>query len=80
MPQIKTKKQTLSLDDLREQLQKLKEEGEKLVSHQRKLFEYYSDWEDRFLTLENEISAKEDETGLTRQEIVEYNPMDDVFS
>lgn len=76
---IKAKKQEIDLDQLREDIIKHKEEGKKIISHFKKLEEYYSDWEDRMNAIENRISEAEDSSGLTKQEITQYDALQDAL-
>lgn len=81
MPQIKKKEtKVIDLADLRERIEKHKEDGEKIISHFNKMQEYYSNWEDRLLVLEKEISEAESTLGLTKEEVTEYNALDSAFS
>lgn len=73
-------KSEIDLSDLRKRIQKHKEDGAKIISHFKKLEEYYSDWEDRLLELDKAISEAESTLGLTKQEVVEYNALEDAFS
>lgn len=58
-----------TLDELRAEIAAVKEEGRKIISHFKKMQEYYSDWEDRLNKIELEISQAEKELGLTKEVI-----------
>lgn len=59
------------LDELRKAINAHKEEGRKLISHFNKMQEYYSDWEDRLVEIDNAVERIKKEHGISRDEIVE---------
>lgn len=75
---IKKPVKELDLQELRDEIVEIKKEGEKIISHFNKMQEYYSDWEDRLLKIEYAILEAEEQHGLTREEVVEYNALDDI--
>ena len=64
---------------MREEILNLKSEGKKIVSHYTKLEEYYSDWEDRLYKIEKKIQIAESELGLDKQEIEQYDALEDAL-
>lgn len=60
----------LTVEDLQKAVKLHWEEGEKIQSHYKRLEKGYSDWEDRLLAIENAIVALEDQTGLTKEEVL----------
>lgn len=64
---------------LRQQMKEFMAETKKLKSHFAKMEAYYSDWEDRLVRIEKAICEAEDETGLTREEIIQPPNAEDIF-
>jgi predicted nuclease with TOPRIM domain len=72
--------QDMTLDDVRALVRKLHKEGLQIQSHYKRLDKEYSDWEDRLNELDKIISQAEDETGLSKQQIMEpENPFDSLL-
>ena len=82
MPAIKPKPQAdMTLDDVRAMVQEVREEGLTIQRHYKRLEQEYSDWEDRVNELEKIIAQAEDDTGLTKEEIVTPpSAFDDIFA
>ena len=62
---------------MREEILELKEQGKKIISHYKKLEEYYSEWEDRLYKIELKIQEIEKDTGLDKEEIIAYDALED---
>lgn len=77
---IRKPKKVINLQELREEIFKIKEEGSKIISHYRKLEEYYDDWQDRLYKIEKQIQEAENELGLNKEEIEEYDALSDALS
>ena len=77
---IKQKRTEIDLRELRKEILAHKEEGKKIISHFKKLEEYYSDWEDRFNTIEKKITQAEEDHGLTRDEVTAYDALEDALA
>jgi len=65
---------------LREEIIKLKGEGSKIINHYNKLEEYYGDWEDRLYKIEKKIQEAELTLGLDKQEIEQYDALEDALN
>lgn len=63
---------------LRQEISKLKTEGKKIISHFKKLEEYYDDWQDRFNAVEKKLQEIENEVGIPPEQIAEYNAFDEI--
>lgn len=61
----------MTLDELRDTIRVVKEEGRKIQLHYKRLEQEYSDWEDRVRDIEEAIAQAEEDTGITKEEI--YN-------
>jgi ribulose 1,5-bisphosphate carboxylase large subunit-like protein len=59
-----------SFDNIKKAIKEHWEEGKKIISHFQKMEEGYSDWEDRLIEIENAIVEYEDETGLSKEEVL----------
>ena len=71
---IKQKPQSqLNLTEIKKELAKLREEGDKIISHYKRLNIEYDDWQDRFYALDKAINIAETEKGIGIQEQKEYN-------
>lgn len=77
---LKKPKAQLNLQELREEIIALKKEGQIIMSHYKKLDEYYSDWEDRLYKIEKKIQEAEEQYNIPKEEIEEYNALADVLS
>ena len=77
---IKKPRRELNLQELRDEIVELREQGEKIISHYKKLDEYYADWQDRFYKIELKIQEVERETGLDKQEITTYDVLEDALN
>jgi uncharacterized protein YydD (DUF2326 family) len=75
MARIKNQKPVIDLHAIREEIVKHVDEGKKIISHYNKMLEYYSDWEDRLNAIDKKIAEAEEATGLTKDEIVEYDAL-----
>lgn len=78
MPRAKAKPRQpaykdMTLDDVRAMVKALRQEGLQIQSHYKRLEQEYSDWEDRLYALDIIISQAEEETGLTKEQIMEPN-------
>lgn len=76
MPRAKAKPRQpaykdMTIDDVRAMVKTLREEGLQIQSHYKRLEQEYSDWEDRLYALDKIISQAEEETGLTKEQIIE---------
>jgi len=60
-----------TIDDLKAGIDRVREEGRKIISHFNRLEREYSDWEERVLELENAIQQAQEDAGLTKEEIVQ---------
>ena len=75
------RKQLPALEDIariRNTISELRAEGEKIISHYKKLDEYYADWQDRLYEVEKEIMGIETDYGLPKEQIAEYDAFDDI--
>lgn len=81
MPLIKPKLyHAMTLEDVRELVRKVREDGLQIQRHYKRLEQEYSDWEDRVVYVEKVISQMEDDSGISREEI--YAPssvLDDIL-
>lgn len=77
--QNKQAEPTVDLNALRDKIARHREEGEKIISHFKKMEDYYSDWENRLVEIENEIDNAEETLGLTKKEITEYDATADLI-
>ena len=77
---IRKPKTEINIKDLREEIIRIKDEGTKIISHYTKLEEYYADWEDRLYKIEKKIQLAEIELGLDKQEIEQYDALEDALS
>lgn len=75
----KKAKKNLNLEELREEIRLAREDGLKIISHYKKMEEYYSEWEDRLASIERKITDAEG-TGLDRQVIEQYNILQDALA
>ena len=66
-----------NLQELREEIVRLREDGKKIMHHYKKLDEYYSDWQDRLYKIELKIQEIEKDTGLDKEEIIAYDALED---
>lgn len=78
MPIRKQKSQLSELKLLREEIINCKEQGRKIIHHYTELEKYYSDLEDRIYKIELKVQELENETGLTTDEIVEYDALSEI--
>jgi predicted nuclease with TOPRIM domain len=70
----------MTLDDVRELVKEVRAEGLQIQSHYKRLEKEYSDWEDRVRDLENIIAQAEEDTGLSKEEIITTpSPLEDIF-
>lgn len=60
----------MTLDDVRALVRTVREEGLRIQSHYKRLEEEYSNWEDQIVEVENIISQMQEDTGITREEII----------
>lgn len=81
MPRVIPKPQSeMTLDDVRELVKEVRAEGLQIQSHYKRLEQEYSDWEDRVRDLEKIIAQAEEDTGLSKQEIIAVpSPLGDIF-
>lgn len=63
-----------TIEDLRKAIKLHWEEGEKIQRHYKRLEKGYSDWEDRLIDIENAVSKLEEESGLTKEELLAKPP------
>ncbi len=61
----------MTLDDVRELVQKTREQGLQIQSHYKRLEQEYSDWEDQINEIEKIILQMQEDSGITKQEIYE---------
>lgn len=59
-----------TVDDLKVGIAKLWEDGKKIASHYKRLEKEYDDWQDRLYEIEKLIAQAEEDTGLTKEEII----------
>lgn len=64
----------MTLDDVRAEIAKVREEGLKIQSHYKHLEQLYSDWEDSLVRVERMIDQVKEDTGLDREEIIKPVP------
>lgn len=83
---IREPNKSLTLDELRKEIEKHKEEGRKIVadikillSHYKKMEEYYSEWEDELNNIQNKINKASQDYGIPVKEVEEYDALSDVF-
>ena len=60
----------VTVDDLHKAVKLNWEEGKKIQNNYKRLEEGYYNWEDRLIAIENAITALEDETGLSEEEVL----------
>lgn len=59
-----------TIEDLRKAIKLHWEEGESIQRHYKRLEKGYSDWEDRLVAIENAIDEMEQESGLSKEELI----------
>lgn len=64
----------MTLDEVRNLVKEVRQQGLQIQSHYKRLEQEYSDWEDRVNNLDKILIQAEDEFGLTKKEII--NPTD----
>ena len=69
----------LNLNEIKKRVQEAKEQGRKLISHQKKMEEYYEEWETVMAQLDKDITQAAKEHGLTVEEVAEYDALSDIF-
>ena len=76
---LKQVKAEVDLQALKKEIAQHREEGNKLISHHKKMLEYYSDWEDKLVAIDKKIEQAMSDHGLSRQEVEEYDALADAF-
>jgi septal ring factor EnvC (AmiA/AmiB activator) len=59
-----------SIEELKAAIQKARDTAKNLLSNLTRIEKEYSDWEDRIVEIEKAIQEVEDDTGLSKEDIV----------
>lgn len=60
-----------TIDDLKAGIDRVRDEGRKIISHFNRLEREYSNWEDQVKELEDAIYQAQTDAGLTKEEMQE---------
>lgn len=76
---MRTARKDIDLDILRTRIIEVKEQGTKIISHFKKLEEYYSEWEDRLNEIQEQINKAEKQYGIPPKELEQSCVLDDIL-